>query len=262
MWSHAQDDSVSNALTMFPTLADVINLDSEEDDSEPDAAATTPLTPNPSRRNDLYMRRSKVRDAMTGLPIDELGLFTSVALPAGALVGFYTGHFIDEERYTALPERARELLNRYAVGIDEHELTIAPPMAVGANHPDFQMHAMGLINEPSEGERSNVFAQTRVLDTGYHQVVCVLMYTCRPIGPNGELLWWYGGAYNRDGRYVPGEGCTAESINAARLEDPLPMLMACVGMAHVYHPLPEHSDASSGDEWLPPPTRRKRGYVG
>ena len=38
MWSHAQDDSVSNALTMFPTLADVINLDSEEDDSEPDAA--------------------------------------------------------------------------------------------------------------------------------------------------------------------------------------------------------------------------------
>ena len=124
------------------------------------------------------------------------------------------------------------------------------------------MHAMGLINEPSEGERSNVFAQTRVLDTGYHQVVCVLMYTCRPIGRNGELRWWYGGAYNRDGRYVPGEGCTAESINAARLEDPLPMLMACVGMAHVYHPLPEHSDASSGDEWLPPPTRRKRGYVG
>ena len=185
-----------------------------------------------------------------------------MALPAGALVGFYTGHFIDEERYTALPERARELLNRYAVGIDEHELTIAPPMAVGANHPDFQMHAMGLINEPSEGERSNVFAQTRVLDTGYHQVVCVLMYTCRPIGRNGELRWWYGGAYNRDGRYVPGEGCTAESINAARLEDPLPMLMACVGMAHVYHPLPEHSDASSGDEWLPPPTRRKRGYVG
>ena len=67
MWSHAQDDSVSNALKMFPTLADVINLDSEEDAPEPDAAATTPLTPNPSRRNDLYMRRSKVRDAMTGL---------------------------------------------------------------------------------------------------------------------------------------------------------------------------------------------------
>ena len=40
---------------------------------------------------------------MTGLPIDELGLLTSVVLPAGALVGFYTGHFIDEERYTALP---------------------------------------------------------------------------------------------------------------------------------------------------------------
>ena len=67
---------------MFPTLADIINLDSEEDDSEPDAAPTTPLTPNPSRRNNLYMRRSKVRDAVTGLPIDGLGLFTSVALPA------------------------------------------------------------------------------------------------------------------------------------------------------------------------------------
>ena len=65
---------------MFPTLADIINLDSEEDDSEPDAAPTTPLTPNPSRRNNLYMRRSKVRDVVTGLPIDGLGLFTSVAL--------------------------------------------------------------------------------------------------------------------------------------------------------------------------------------
>ena len=52
-------------------------------------------------------------------------------------------------------------------------------MAVGANHPDCQMHAMGLINEPSEGERSNVFAQTRVLDTGYRPP-CYTQFRCTP----------------------------------------------------------------------------------
>ena len=128
-----------------------------------------------------------------GQSIGQAGLWTRADLPAGALLGFYTG------RETDAPDK-------YSVSISEDFVSMTP-CEEGSDQPDFLRHPLAAINEPAEGEMANVFARSELHElTGPSELgVVIPFYTATTISANTELTWHYGDSYaaHRKG-YVPG----------------------------------------------------------
>ena len=128
-----------------------------------------------------------------GQSIGQAGLWTRADLPAGALLGFYTG------RETDAPDK-------YSVSISEDFVSMTP-LEEGSEAPDFSMHPLAAINEPAEGEMANVFARSELHElAGPSELgVVIPFYTAVPVSANAELKWHYGESYqpHRHG-YMPG----------------------------------------------------------
>ena len=153
---------------------------------------------------------------LKGQPIGQAGLFTTVTIPKGAWIGFYTGHGLLNAEYRSLTEEQREDLARYAAmsNLNNHAYTWCPPYEAN-NMPDFTKHAMAAVNEPDSEQVANVIALATMmeipLDDGTSPHFAVMsFFACKEIPANAELLWTYGPGYEamrKQYDYTPGPPC-------------------------------------------------------
>ena len=195
-----------------PPDAVVINLVSSDEDGP------TLLSSHPTRRDGLYIAPSTVQveqGPLAGTTLQEPGLFTIEALPAGSFVCMYTGTFRSRSEYEGLPRGRRDQLSRYTVEVDAHDIVITPDVNVTTGKVNFRRHPAAAANEPSASRAANTFVQASVIETygsdaelGAYLVVC--LFTCRPIAAGGEILWNYGEGYDelrQHAGYAAGESC-------------------------------------------------------
>ena len=267
-----------------PPGATVIDLVSEDEEDPPTApahpapAALVPpqppplLPPDPTRRDGMFIAPSRVlveSGPSAGSLLGEPGLFTSVPIPAGAFVAFYTGAFFTRDEFTGLPEAEHQALSRYVVEDEKHDVLLSPIADAGPNRNDvdFRLHAAAAINEP--GEEANVFAQANVVEAigngeEIRTFVVFCLFTCSDIDAGAELLWNYGDGYQsmreRVG-YEAGSPCADELIDALRLPSPRRRVEAILRdgrrVADALYELAISGSDSSGDEWEPVKRRRK-----
>lgn len=270
-------EGTSNFIGVPPPGAVVINLVSDDEEAAPTPAPPTPpmfLPPDLTRRNGLFIAPSKVRiesGPSAGSTLQEPGLFTSMAIPAGAFVCIYTGTFFLTEEFDGLPRTQRDQLSRYATEVEQHGVTIAPPVAATTGKVDFTLHPAAAANEPSASGEANAFTQASVVDVvasdgELHAYLAACIFTCRAVAAGGEILWNYGEGYadlRKDAGYDAGPGCPDELID----EKSLPSMRNRVGSIlregrrdsdSVYEVALSASAESSGDEWVPVKRRRRR----
>ena len=181
-----------------PPDAVVINLVSSDEDGP------AMLSSHPSHRDGLFIAPSTVQieqGPLAGTTLQEPGLFTAEALPAGSFVCMYTGTFRSSSEYEGLSRGRRDQLSRYAVEVDAHDVVITPEVNVLTGKVNFRRHPAAAANEPSASRRANTFTQASVIETcgpdaelGAYLIVC--LFTCRPIAAGGEILWNYGEGYD------------------------------------------------------------------
>ena len=115
------------------TVIDLVSEDEEDTPSVPAHPAATPAPPppllplDPTRRDGMYLAPSRVlvqSGPSAGSLLGEPGLFTSVPIPAGAFVAFYTGAFFTRDEFTGLPEAEHQALSRYAVEDEKHDVRV------------------------------------------------------------------------------------------------------------------------------------------
>ena len=265
-----------------PPGAIIINLvsDDEEDPASlPVPPPTTsalprPLPPDPTRRDGMFIAPSRVlveSGPSSGSLLGEPGLFTSVAIPAGAFVAFYTGTFFTHDEFMGLPDVERQALSRYVVEVEKHGVIVSPIADAGPNRNDinFTLHAAAAINEPNSSSQANVFAQASVvevigLDAEIHSFVVFCIFTCSRIEASEELLWNYGDGYQSMREHVgyeAGSPCADELVNSLRLPSPRSRVMAILRdgrcAADALYELSLGGSDTSGDDWTPAKRRRR-----
>ena len=271
-----------------PPGATVIDLVSEDEEDPPTAPAhpapaalappppPPPLLPqDPTRRDGMFIAPSRVlveSGPSAGSLLGEPGLFTSVPIPAGAFVAFYTGAFFTRDEFSGLPEAKHQALSRYVVEDEKHNVLVSPIADAGPNRNevDFTLHPAAAINEPGESEGANVFAQASVVeaigdDGEIHEFVVFCMFTCSRIEADEELLWNYGDGYQsmreRVG-YEAGSPCADELIDGLRLPSPRGRVEAILRdrrrVADALYELTLSGSDSSGEEWEPVKRTTKR----
>ena len=245
-----------------PPGAVVINLVSDEEEEHTPTLLPSDLT----RRDGLYVAPSQVpieSGPFAGSTLQEPGLFTSRAIPAGAFVCFYTGTYYSNTDFDSLPSARREELSKYAVEIENHAVTLAPAVDA-AGTVDFTLHAAAASNEPNAAGASNSFTQASVveqlgLDAEIHSYIVVGIYTCRAVVAGGEILWNYGPGYaplRLQAGYLAGPRCSDAAIGSFQLPSPRRRVDAILAdgrrVADTVHEI-GLSSASDGDddEWLP-----------
>ena len=207
-----------------------------------------------------------------GSLLGEPGLFTSVPIPAGAFVAFYTGAFFTRDEFIGLPEAKHQALSRYVVEDEKHDVLVSPIADAGPNRNtvDFTLHAAAAVNEPGEGEDANVFAQANVVEAigngeEIRTFVVFCLFTCSHIDAGKELLWNYGDGYQamreRVG-YEAGSPCADELIDGLRLPSPRGRVEAILRdgrrVADALYELTLSGSDSSGEEWEPVKRTTKR----
>eukprot|EP00966_Prymnesium_polylepis_P293045 6768703-Prymnesium_polylepis.1 len=199
------DDFLAATKARGDSLQEPISLDSEDEDEPQVAEARLLPDARAHVRGGLYVANSAAG----------AGLFTSVAVPAGALVGYFGGVWRTDSEYADLPAAQQRLLDQYAAtvkpeldGLQPEAVVVAPPIAVGQQRPDLRRYPLAAANEPLVGQVANAAFQRvqlsvddvigRVLD---HQMdgefVGLAVYTCSAIGANREVLLHYGPDYRR-----------------------------------------------------------------
>ena len=265
-----------------PPGAIVIDLTSENEEDPPSLpvpppttpALPLPLPPDPTRRDGMFIAPSRVlieSGPSSGSLLGEPGLFTSVAIPAGAFVAFYTGTFFTHDEFMGLPDVERQALSRYVVEVEKHGVLVSPIVDAGPdrNDIDFMLHAAAAMNEPNSSSQANVFAQASVvevigLDAEIHSFVVFCIFTCSRIEAGEELLWNYGDGYEsireRAG-YKAGRPCPDLLIDGLRLPSPRGRVEVILRdgrrVADALYELALSGSDSSGDDWEPA-TRRRR----
>jgi hypothetical protein len=181
----------------------------------------TPSSPcgtrnHPSCRDGLVVRQT---------PHSGRGLFTTLAIGSGDVVGFYTGEAHLACDFDRFPDA--EARNAYAVTLSPvpHVLSdlvasshavVCPCRGVSErNEPstivDTDRHPMSAANEPPKGERANLaMRQLNIVvsqcdpnvvrligrqDDARRVVRCCALIACRPIAEEEELTWHYGRGY-------------------------------------------------------------------
>ena len=253
-----------------PPGAVVINLVSDDEDEEAHAL----LPPDPTRRDGLYIAPSQVpveSGPSAGSALQEPGLFTSNAIPAGAFVCFYTGTFYSNDEFESLPPARRDALSKYAVEVENHDVTLAPATdETGA--VDFTRHAAAAANEPSASGDANAFSQAMVVelligpDAELRSYLVVCIFTCRAVAAGDEILWNYGEGYQpqrEQAGYAAGERCPEALIRSVQMASPRRRVQSILEdggrVADTVHEITLTS-ASEGDddEWLPTRGRVRR----
>lgn len=144
------------------------------------------------------------------------GLFTTVDLPAGAFLGFYSGTFRD------LPAAGYRGRNHYAFSASDQYVvpraTLRSPE--GERTVDPARYPLAMCNEPARGRAANVAVKehTRAgagvlphLPTRT-PIVALGFYTCRAVRAGEELFVHYGKAYTRT-HYPNPTGLPAEELH-------------------------------------------------
>ena len=205
-----------------PPGAVVINLVSSDEDGP------ALLSSHPTRRDGLYIAPSTVQveqGPLAGTTLQEPGLFTTEALPAGSFVCMYTGTFRSSSEYESLPRGRRDQLSRYAVEVDAHDVVITPEVNVTTGKVNFRRHPAAAANEPSASRVANTFTQASVIETygidnELRAYLIVCLFTCRPVAAGGEILWNYGEGYDelrQHAGYAAGESCPEDLIDLLAL---------------------------------------------
>jgi hypothetical protein len=204
--------------------------------------ASIQIPNHPYHIDGLFMKRSSIPT------LTEAGLFTTRAIVAGELIGFYSGHLITDDEYRAYSAKKRKILGRYALASAYGDFTISPidPRNTQAG-VDFQVHPLALANEPVKaGGVANAFASSCVVEAGDAEFACVCVFACSAIPPGGEIQWSYGDAYTRVG-YEAGADC----IQPKHRDDPLEMLLRTRTHPHfefIAVRMPESSESESSHE--------------
>ena len=220
------------------------------DDPSAEVVDAQILVPShPYHLDDLYISRSTIVGPHGRLT--SRGLFTARALAPGRLLGFFTGHMIHNDAYESFSPEIQETLGEYAASMETADYTVSPidpsNVSVGV---DMLLHPLAIANEPSHGNKANVFAESRLLDAGDAQFACICMFACVTIAAGGELCWSYGDGFRRRG-YAGGDDCDRPS----RPDNPLEMLR--LSRMHPSFPFvavhveDRISSESSGDEYQP-----------
>ena len=246
-----------------PPDAVVINLVSSDEDGP------AMLSSNPTRRGGLFIAPSTVQiqqGPLAGTTLQEPGLFTTEALPAGSFVCMYTGTFRSSSKYESLPTRRRNQLERYAVEVDAHDVVITPDVNVLTGKVNFRRHPAAAANEPSVSRLANAFTQASVVeaygeDSEPSAYLFACLFTCRQVAAGGEILWNYGEGYGelrQHAGYAAGQSCPEEIIGLLSLPEQNARVEATLAMGgaraqEALYPLTDShsSQDSSGDEWLP-----------
>ena len=251
------------ATGMPPPGIMVINLVSSDEDGP------ALLSSHPTRRDGLYIAPSTVQveqGPLAGTTLQEPGLFTTEALPAGSFVCMYTGTFRSSSEYEGLPRGRRDQLSRYAVEVDAHNVVITPEVNVTTGKINFRRHPAAAANEPSASRAANTFTQASVIETygsdaelGAYLVVC--LFTCRHVAAGGEILWNYGEGYDelrQHAGYAAGQSCPEDLIDLLALPEQNARVEAILAIGgtraqEALYPLADYdsSQDSSGDEWYP-----------
>ena len=198
-------------------------------------------------------------------------MFTSVAIPAGAFVAFYTGAFFTRDEFMGLPDLEMQALSRYAVEVEKHGVLVSPIADAGPdrNDVDFTRHSAAAMNEPNASGEANVFAQASVVeaignDDELHSFVVFCMFTCSRIEAGEELLWNYGDGYQsiRDHvGYETGNPCADELVDSLRLPSPRGRVKAILRdgrrVNDALYELALSGSDSSGEDWEPAKRRRR-----
>ena len=266
----------------LPPGAIVIDLTSEDEEEAPSVPVPPPATlapppllpPDPTRRDGLFIAPSRVlveSGPSAGSFLGEPGLFTRVAIPAGAFVAFYTGAFFRHDEFMGLPDVQRQALSRYAVEVEKHGVFVSPIADAGPNRNDvnFTRHAASAINEPGKSGDANVFAQASLVeaignDDELHSFVVFCIFTCSRIEAGEELLWNYGDGYQLirdDVGYEAGSPCADEMVDSLRLPSPHGRVMAILRdgrrVVDALYELSLGGSDSSGEDWTPAKRRRR-----
>jgi putative phage-type endonuclease len=147
-------------------------------------------------------------------------------------------------------------LGRFAVSLGVADVTISPiPIESPDARLDVLANPLAVANEPGLRQESNMFAESRIVDTGSGAYAIVCLFACHSVNAGEELQWLYGSEYEtlRNG-YAVGEGCRVEP---ARLQDPLEMLLACLAAPRsemVAFEIVESSQSTGSDEDFDPAT--------
>ena len=263
-----------------PPGAIVIDLTSEDEEGPPSAPppatlAPPPLLPSdPTRRDGMFIAPSRVlveSGPSSGSLLGEPGLFTSIAIPAGAFVAFYTGTFFTRDEFMGLPDVERRALSRYAVEVEKHCVLVSPIADAGPNRNDinFTLHAAAAMNEPNSSSQANVFAQASVveaigLDAEIHSFVVFCIFTCSRIDAGDELLWNYGDGYEAIREHVgyeAGSPCADELVDRLRLPSPRGWVEVILRdgrrVNDALYELALSGSDSSGEDWEPAKRRRR-----
>ena len=267
----------SNISAPPPPGAVIIDLVSDDEEAAPAPAPPAPptfLPPDLTRREGLFIAPSTVpieSGPSAGLTLKEPGLFTSVAIPAGAFVCIYTGSFFLTEEFEGLPRTQRDQLSRYATEVAQHDVTIAPPVDATTGKVDFLLHPAAAANEPNASGEANAFTQASVVeivgsDGELHAYLVACIFTCRAVAAGGEVLWNYGDGYEaqrRDAGYDAGSACPDELIDERRLPSMRRRVEAILREGQrdsdaVYEIALSATAESSGDEWAPVSRCRRR----
>ena len=215
VWEPAEDSSSTG---MPPPGAIVIDLVSS-DDEDP-----VLLSSHPTRRGGLFLAPSKVRieqGPLAGSTLQEPGLFTTDAIPAGAFVCMYTGTFRAGIEFQNLPTARRDQLSRYAVEVDAHDVVITPEVNVALGTVNFRRHPAAAANEPASSKLANAFTQASVIeaygaDAELRSYLIVCIFTCRAVTGGDEILWNYGEGYEelrQHAGYAAGLSCPDQLID-------------------------------------------------
>ena len=207
-----------------PPDAVVINLVSSDEDGP------ALLSSHPTRRDGLFIAPSTVQieqGPLAGTTLQEPGLFTTEALPAGSFVCMYTGTFRSRSEYERLPTGRRNQLSRYAVEVDAHDVVITPDVNVTTGKVNFRRHAAAAANEPSSSRLANAFTQASVVeaygqDSEPSAYLIACLFTCRQVAAGGEILWNYGDGYDelrQHAGYAAGQSCPEEIIGLLSLPE-------------------------------------------
>jgi hypothetical protein len=246
-----------------PPDAVVINLVSSDEDGP------ALLSSHPTRRGGLFIAPSTVQiqqGPLAGTTLQEPGLFTTEALPAGSFLCMYTGTFRSSSEYEGLPTGRRDQLSRYAVEVDAHDVVITPEVNVTTGRVNFRRHPAAAANEPSASRLANAFTQASVVeaygeDSEPSAYLIVCLFTCRQVAAGGEILWNYGEGYRelrQHAGYAAGQSCPEELLDLLALPAQNARVEATLAMGgaraqEALYPLADShsSQDSSGDEWLP-----------
>ena len=137
------------------------------------------MKPAANRMRGLHVCDSRIPGA-------GMGLFTTGHIQRGQAIGVYTGDVLD----LGVWEK-----DHYGVEIADSGMVMSP---FTNGDVDFDLHPFAAANEPEIGGGGpNMALREETHDNGHVSMHILVFYAVKNIEANSELLWCYGGLYER-----------------------------------------------------------------